>query len=215
MYLSKIAIGNYKGIEQMEICFSPKINIMIGKNGCCKSALIDAIRLLYNLGEPIRELTVNKEDFFEKVTPITDGGFSLERSELIKISYEFKGLSPEQKGPFYEYLVVDPSNSENDYARIEIRYKQDKKYSLLSYTTGNIDGQKADSNTFRLFQHYYLSALRDSTKDLLNVRSNILGKVIKRLVERNDSGATSNDLSRLFYMSSHDLCKFTKEKREL
>ena len=77
MYLSKIAIGNYKGIEQMEICFSPKINIMIGKNGCCKSGLIDAIRLLYNLGEPIRELTVNKEDFFEKVNLLQMEDFHL------------------------------------------------------------------------------------------------------------------------------------------
>lgn len=187
MYLSKLSISNYKGIENLEVDFSPKINIIIGENGCCKSALIDAIRLLYNLGEPIREITVTKEDFFEKVSPITGGGFSILQTDLIKISYEFRGLTSEQKGAFYEYMVADPANSGNDYARIEIQYKQDKKYPLFSYTTGNIEGQKADTNTFRLFQHYYLSAIRDSTKDLLNVRSNILGKVIKRLVERNDS----------------------------
>ena len=194
MYLSKISVINYKGIENLEVCFSEKINIIIGENGCRKSALIDAIRLLYNFGEPLREITVTKEDFFEKILPINGGGFTVQRSDLIKICYEFKGLSPAQKGAFFEYMVPDPANTNNDYAKIEIQYKDDKRYPIFSYTTGNIDGQKADTNTFRLFQHYYLSALRDSTKDLLNVRGNILGKVIKRLVERNDSEEAIKDI---------------------
>jgi putative ATP-dependent endonuclease of OLD family len=58
MYLSKISITNYKGIEKLEVCFSSQINIIIGENGSRKPVLIDAIRLLYNLGEPIREITV-------------------------------------------------------------------------------------------------------------------------------------------------------------
>lgn len=188
MYLSKIEVSNYKGISDLEVCFSPKINIIIGENGCCKSALIDAIRLLYNIGEPTREITVSKEDFHEKIIPLEGGGLNIDRSMLIRIAYEFRELSSEQKGAFYEYMVVDPANNGNDFARIEIQYKDDqKRFPIFSYTTGNIDGQKADINTFSLFQHYYLSAIRDSTKYLLTVRGNILGKVIKRLVDRNGS----------------------------
>lgn len=190
MYLSKINVSNYKGIENLEVPFSPKINIIIGENGCCKSALVDAVRLLYNIGEPTREITVSKEDFHEKILPLQAGGLTIDRSTLITISYEFHGLSPEQKGAFYEYMVVDPTNNGNDFARVEIQYKDDdKRFPIFSYTTGNIDGQKADINTFGLLQHYYLSALRDSTKDLLTVRGNILGKVIKRLVDRNGTEA--------------------------
>jgi putative ATP-dependent endonuclease of OLD family len=186
MYLSKITIINYKGIENLVVCFSPEINIIIGENGSCKSALVDAIRLLYNLGEPIKEIVVGKEDFFEKIS-LTSGVLNISKKELIKVGYEFRGLSPEQKGAFYEYMVVDPDNADNDYAKIELQYKQDQRYPIFTYNTGNIEGQKADTNTFRLFQHYYLSALRDSTKDLLNTRNNILGRVIKRLVDRKDS----------------------------
>lgn len=196
MYLSKITIDNFKGIEHLEVNFSPKTNIIIGENGRCKSALIDAIRLLYNIGEPIREISVSKEDFHDKIIVNPSGGFSSQKADLIRICYEFEGLSDEQKGAFYEYMVVDPARSGKDYAKVEIQYRQDKKYPLFSYKTGNIDGQKADINTFRLFQHYYLSALRDSTKDLLNVRNNILGKVIKRLVERNDSEEAIKDIIR-------------------
>jgi putative ATP-dependent endonuclease of OLD family len=194
MYLSKISIKNYKGIEELEVCFSPDINIIIGENGSCKSALIDAIRLLYNLGEQTREITVRDEDFFEKMTTNDEGEYIIVRSEFIQISYEFRDLKIEQKGAFYEYMVPDPENKDNDYARIDLRYEPGRYYPILSYNTGNIEGQKADSNTFQLFHHYYLSALRDSTRDLIISNNTLLGKVIKRQVDRNKSEDEIKDI---------------------
>ena len=38
-----------------------------------------------------------------------------------------------------------------------------------------------------MFQHYYLDALRDSTKDLLNAKNNILGKLVMRTVIKEGS----------------------------
>lgn len=187
MYLSNIKISNYKGISHLEADFSPKINVIIGENGARKSALIDAIRLLYNIGEPIRELTVGKEDFHEIVATDAGGSLSIDSSELITLIYEFRGLSVAQQGAFYEYMVIDPGQSADDYARIELRYRKDKNNPKFSFFTGLIEGQKADYNTFQLFQHYYLSAIRDSTRDLLTTRGNLLGRVIKRLVEHNQT----------------------------
>lgn len=188
MYLSKIKISNYKGIESLELDFDPNINIIIGENGSCKSALIDAIRLLYNIGEPIREISVSIEDFHQKVSISDEKKVSIDKSTLISITYEFRGLSLSQKGAFYEYMVIDESNSDNDYAKITLMYEnKGGKYPQFSYTTGDIDGQRADYKTFELFQHYYLSALRDSTRDLSNTRGNILGRVIKRHVERDET----------------------------
>lgn len=184
MYLSKITINNYKGIRHLEVNFSQKINVIIGENGARKSALIDAIRLLYNIGEPIRELTVSNEDFHETISIDKAGALLIDTTDLITISYEFRGLSAQQQGAFYEHMVIDPADSKNDYARIELRYKKDKNNPKFSFFTGIIEGQKADYNTFQLFQHYYLSAIRDSTRDLLTTRGNLLGKVIKRLVEQ-------------------------------
>lgn len=187
MHLAYIKIENYKGIEVIETEFDPKLNIIIGENGCGKSAVIDAIRLLYNIGEPIRELSVSSDDFHQKAID-NDGHKTLNKSTLITITYIFKGLSTAQKGGFYEYMVIDPNNIEEDYAKISISYEEkDGKYPYFTYNTGNIDGQKADYKTFELFQHYYLGALRDSTKDLLSTRNNILGKVIRRFVKREKS----------------------------
>lgn len=187
MHLAYIKIENYKGIEVVETTFDPKLNIIIGENGCGKSAIIDAIRLLYNIGEPIRELSVSFDDFHQK--SIDNGGSKvIQKSALITITYIFKGLSTAQKGAFYEYMVIDPNKIEEDYAKIIISYEdKDGKYPHFTYNTGNIDGQKADYKTFELFQHYYLGALRDSTKDLLSTRNNILGKVIRRFVKRENS----------------------------
>jgi putative ATP-dependent endonuclease of OLD family len=188
MYLSNLSIENYRGIESLEVDFDPNINIIIGENGCNKSAVIDAIRLLYNLGEPMRDISVSLSDFHAKASKVGDS-IKIETAKQITITYHFKGLTNAQKGAFYEYMVIDPENNENDYAKITLSYhNRNGKCPQLTYSTGDIEGQRADYKTFELFQHYYLGALRDSTKDLLNSRSNILGRVIKRFVDREGSG---------------------------
>ncbi|MEP7197463.1 MAG: AAA family ATPase [Saprospiraceae bacterium] len=180
MYLSSIHIVNYKGIKKLDVSFQHDINVIIGENGSCKTALIDAIRLLYNLGSQQRELYVSVEDFYLGESVIT-------------ISYEFRNLTADQKGAFYEYVVLG-DKEEDDFARITISYKKENQKVLFTYYTGEVEGQRADSVTFQFFIHYYLGALRDSTRDLLSNRNNILGNLINRQVENNKSQANYESL---------------------
>lgn len=191
MYLSKLSIENFRGIKKMMLEFHKRINILIGENGSNKSAVIDSIRLLYNMGEPLRDLSVGFSDFHESITKNEDDSITVERTDKISISFEFRGLSASQKGALYEYMVIDPDDDTNEYAGITLIF-EDKggKYPISSYYTGNVEGQRADYKTFEIFQHYYLSGLRDSTRDLLSNRGNVLGRVIKRRVEKNESEAT-------------------------
>lgn len=54
-----------------------------------------------------------------------------------------------------------------------------------SYITGKEENAlRADWNTFHFFHPYYLGALRDSTRDLMSTRNNLLGRVIKRKIDR-------------------------------
>lgn len=180
MYLSSIHIDNYRGIKKLNVNFHKNINVIIGENGGCKTALIDAIRLLYNLGDQQRELYVTVDDFFLG-------------EEVITITYEFRGLTTDQKGVFYEYVVLGEIE-EKDFAKITISYKKEKQKVLFSYYTGEVEGQRADSVTFQYFIHYYLGALRDSTRDLLTNRNSILGNLINRQVENNNSQASYETL---------------------
>ena len=202
MYLSQIEIENYKGIKNLIVDFSPDINIIIGENGKNKTALIDAIRILYNVGKPQKDIRISDEDFFINI----ENGIS---ETKIEISYIFKELSEVQKGAFYEFIVFD-KKPEDTYARITISYeKRENKYPLFNYTTGVGDGQKADYNTFELFQHYYLGALRDSTRDLLNNRNNLLGSVIKQSVTKNETETKYTDV---INQANDDLLKLPEVK---
>lgn len=180
MYLSKMTITNFRGINTLTVSFHKKFNVIIGENGRHKSTIIDAIRLLYSLGDQRRNIYVGNEDFR---TDFVTG----KATENIEIAYEFRGLSDKEKGALYEYMVFE---ADDEFAAITIVYsRRARQYPKFDYYTGGKAGQKADSNTFDIFQHYYLGALRDSTSDLLRSGENPLGRVIRRTVLRNESEA--------------------------
>jgi putative ATP-dependent endonuclease of OLD family len=184
MFLASIQITNYRGLSSLFVPFDPNINIIIGENGCCKTAVIDAVRLLYNQGNPRRDIYLANDDFY--INSRTG-----DQASTIRIQYLFRGLTSSEKGALYEYLVLDPIEPANDHAQITLIYeRRPKGYPKFSYFTGATEEQKADTGTFEIFQHYYMGALRDSTADLLNTKSNVLGSVIKRLVERGKTEAT-------------------------
>ena len=54
MYLKSIHIQNFRGIKDLVVTFNDKLNVIIGPNGSHKTALIDAIRLFYSWGSPVR-----------------------------------------------------------------------------------------------------------------------------------------------------------------
>ena len=187
MYLSKIFIKNFRGIKRLEVDFDKKLNVIIGANGQLKTSLIDAIRLFYAWGEPNRDIEITKDDFYVEVKKNEDNVTITEQSKRIDIVYLFEGLSDQQEGAFYQYLNIQ----ENDIiaARVHLWFEMREKGRIYSsYITGKKDNNiKADWDTFHYFHPYYLGALRDSTRDLMNTRNNLLGRVIKRKIDRANS----------------------------
>lgn len=187
MYLSKIYISNFRGIKELIVEFDKKLNVIIGANGQLKTSLIDAIRLFYAWGEPNRDIGITKDDFYVEVRKNEDNVTVTEQSKRIDIVYLFEGLSDQQEGAFYQYLNIQ----ENDTiaARVHLWFEMREKGRIYSsYITGKKDNNiKADWDTFHYFHPYYLGALRDSTRDLMNTRNNLLGRVIKRKIDRANS----------------------------
>lgn len=187
MYLSKIYISNFRGIKNLIVEFDKKLNVIIGANGQLKTSLIDAIRLFYAWGEPNRDIEITKDDFYVEVKKNEDNVTITEQSKRIDIVYLFEGLSDQQEGAFYQYLNIQEDDSIA--ARVHLWFEMREKGRIYSsYITGKKDNNiKADWDTFHYFHPYYLGALRDSTRDLMNTRNNLLGRVIKRKIDRANS----------------------------
>ena len=184
MYLSKIYIKNFRGIKELLVKFDKKLNVIIGANGQLKTSLMDAIRLFYSWGEPNRDIVVTKEDFYVEIKHNEDGTTTIIPSTKIDIYYLFEGLSPQQEGAFYQYL--DRKEDGSLVARVHLSFEIKEKGRIQSsYITGKEDnGLRADWDTFHYFHPYYLGALRDSTRDLMSTRDNLIGRVIKRKIDR-------------------------------
>ena len=43
MYLNKVTVKNFKAITDMELSFTPGVNLLIGDNGTGKSSMLEAI----------------------------------------------------------------------------------------------------------------------------------------------------------------------------
>ena len=102
----------------------------------------------------------------------------------IDIFYQFEDLSEQQVGAFYQYLEC--TDDGKIFARVHLSFEMKEKGRIYtSYITGKEEnGLRADWNTFHFFHPYYLGALRDSTRDLMSTRNNLLGRVIKRKIDR-------------------------------
>ena len=54
MYISKLSIQGYKNTQQKStISFNRGLNVLLGENGCGKTAIINALRLLFR--EPVNQ----------------------------------------------------------------------------------------------------------------------------------------------------------------
>ena len=210
MYLSKIYIKNFRGIKELLVEFDKKLNVIIGANGQLKTSLMDAIRLFYAWGEPNRDIEITKEDFHVEITQNDDGTKTIEQSTKIDICYQFEGLSAQQEGAFYQYL--DRKDDGTMIARVHLSFEMKEKGRIYSsYITGKEENAlRADWNTFHFFHPYYLGALRDSTRDLMSTRNNLLGRVIKRKIDR---AGSENDVKSIVDSANNQLLQ-RQEVRE-
>lgn len=100
MYLSKLSIHNFRIFSnQTEIEFSKGLNLLVGENGCGKSATIDAIRALLNESDFSRR-GISEEDFYvDYSNPISTS------TDCIEIVGTFSNLNEDQKIEYLTWLT--------------------------------------------------------------------------------------------------------------
>lgn len=171
MYLSEIKIEGYRAFkESSTITLNKGLNLLVGENGCGKSTIIDAIRLLLNEDEYSRN-GINEEDFYSSKDKKT-------RSEKISVKGKFEDLSEDKKVEYLTWLDKDY----NAVLNIDIYEKMDRRNNFKKV----IWGGESSSSVFEWeplndIQCVYLPALRDAEKKLRASRGSRLARLLLNL----------------------------------
>lgn len=178
MYIEKLTIKNFRGIEEAYINFNKTINILIGSNNIGKSAIIDVIRLVFSYGSSQkRDIYISESDFHIS----TSTGLST----TIEFHLRFKIENPLEAGMFYDLLTIDPVTGEQS-LDLHFRYTLESHTShnkiKLSVWGGENEGQSVSTEIFDNIYFVYLGALRDVEKHMKPIRGNKLGGLYKQLV---------------------------------
>lgn len=173
MYLSKLYIQNYRMFSSLiEIPFSKGLNLLVGENGCGKSTVIDAIRVLLNESESSRH-GIAPEDFYNSYnqqTPVV--------AESISISGVFSGLSESQKVKYLTWL----NESFDAKLNIEIQHTLNMRNIYKQRRWGGISSSSVfDWEPLNDIQCVYLPALRDAGRSLKSGRGSRLARLIANL----------------------------------
>ena len=99
MYISKLSIQGYKNTQKKStISFNKGLNVLLGENGCGKTAIINALRLLFR--EPESNYACSQDDFY----------CSLDRSytsNTIEIDAVLSELTEDEKIIFLSWCNAD------------------------------------------------------------------------------------------------------------
>ena len=170
--------------EKKLIQFNKGLNVLVGENGCGKSTVIDAIRLLLNEDEYSRLGTAD-EDFYS----------SSDRKEIvdnISIKGVFADLSEEKKVEYITWL----NSKYNAVLNVDISRKQDRRNNYKKKIWG---GDSSNSifewEPLNDIQCVYLPALRDAERKLKATRGSRLARLLINISKNTlDEKRAANEL---------------------
>jgi putative ATP-dependent endonuclease of the OLD family len=172
MYLSRLQIANFRGISSLSVTFRKGINVLIGENTTCKTAVLDALRICLGLALERRDLYIQPEDFFTS----SDGT----QATSIEFELTFAGLKKQQQGVFVELLEL--AGDGGTVLALHVRFVRDADRIRRTIWGGANEGQEIPFQVLELLYFTYLGALRDAARDLSPSRSNRLSQLFLKLV---------------------------------
>lgn len=181
MYISKLSIQGYKNTQKKStISFNKGLNVLLGENGCGKTAVINALRLLFR--EPESNYACSPDDFY----------CSLDRScvsDTIEIDAVLRELTEDEKIVFLSWCNADFD------AHLHLRITENptklgsmKRKYWGSESTASI----FEEDTFDRVECIYLPPLRDAESKLSAGRRSRLAWLLKKKYGDNTESLVAN-----------------------
>lgn len=169
MWISQLSIQGYKSAcKRSEISFNKGLNVLLGENGCGKTAVINALRLLFR--EPESNYACSPDDFY----------CSLDRSyitDTIEIDALLTELTEDEKITFLSWCNADF----NAHLHLRITENQTKPGSMKrKYWGGESTASIFEEDTFDRVECIYLPPLRDAEARLSAGRRSRLAWLLKK-----------------------------------
>jgi len=171
MYLNGLKVNGFRCFgEQFEIAFSKGLNVVVGENGAGKTAIISAIRQLFQDSESGR-YSVSSDDFYCAFNP------DAEPASFFSVSANFTDLSDKDKVSFLHWT------GGTNVAELNLRAENKEFRGRFRRVIwgGKSRSSQFDPELIELIQCIYLPPLRDAESKLTNGRQSRLSKLLKAL----------------------------------
>jgi putative ATP-dependent endonuclease of the OLD family len=200
LFLRSLEVKNFRAIQEASFIFQPGLNVVIGENNSSKTAVIDALRLLLNIGT-----FEKKEDLIRLRSSdvYASGDDDGEVKAPIDVSFSATFLADEQTFPqFYDMLCPDDAEevlvdaARIRYTSLRLQYVAAFEYSVKkaryesrrTEVRGGPDFLNPVSyEALDALRAVYLAPLRDLVNDRLRVGSEIEKLVMSHTQEGKES----------------------------
>lgn len=169
MYILKLSLCGYKNTyEKSEVTLNCGLNVLLGENGCGKTAVINALRMLFR--EADSRYSFSSDDFYCSMDKSS-------ASSEIEISAELTALSEDEKIAFLSWC---DSNFEG-HLHLQISENSLKPgTSKWKYWGGQASAGIFEDNTFDWIECIYLPPLRDAESKLSAGKKSRIAALLKK-----------------------------------
>lgn len=169
MYISRLSLYGYKNTyEKSEVTLNRGLNVLLGENGCGKTAVINALRMLFR--EVDSRYSFSSDDFYCSMDKNS-------ASSEIEISAELTALSEDEKIAFLSWC---DSNFEG-HLHLQISENSLKPgTNKWRYWGGQASASIFEDNTFDWIECIYLPPLRDAESKLSAGKRSRIAALLKK-----------------------------------
>ncbi len=172
MFLSELNIEGYKNFGQKTtICFHKGLNVLVGENGVGKTAIIDALRLLFP--EDDFRSPISESDFYRPFSKTKE-----DAAKSFRICGKFEDLSKTEIVAFLPWTDIEG----NATLTLQVDNKTNNKGRYKPLLWGGASRSSMfEKELFDAIDCVYLPPLRDAEAKLREGKSSRLARLLKHL----------------------------------